>query len=395
MTEPRDDDRAEQAFRDALREHAEEPQFEPLELPAAPHAARGRLPRWLPVAAAVVLVAAVAIPLALSQFQGGSRNFAVPANAPERVPGDAATGTPRPVASARPGWRWESYRVLSYQVPQYWAYGYAPVSDWCTGRTQREAAPFVDLAPGKRIVAQILCPRDIPAERMQTFVSVRAVGAPDRGWDLPAGWKTATKELNGYLVEVVYTDELATVAEQIVASVRPMGDVDPNGCAATSTLTVGSGPAAPADQDPPERVSLCQYDLDVAPAQLLASKLLTGTDGHEVAGALAAAPAGSGPDDPSCTSAGNTAALARLWRGTVAADVVVRYSGCRGNGIVDGAGSRQLTEDACQQVLQTPLVFTAGHGEAAKLCAQPPPEVAGPQPSAVPPSAKPTASPTR
>lgn len=379
MTEPNaSDDRAERAFRDGLRQHAGEPDFQPLPLPTA---ARGRtgLPRWLPVAAAVVLVAAVAIPLAISQFSGNvSRTSAVPVGgqAPEQAPGDASTGAPG--VPPRTGWRWESYRALSYQVPDRWGYGYAPGSDWCTGeRPARPSEPFVDLAPDRRTVLAILCPRKLPAADLQGFVSVHPAEVRDRGWDLPAGWKTATAELDGLVVEVVHTDAYATVADQIVASVRPLTGTDPNGCPARSTLTVAA--TAPGGT-PTGRVTLCQYDLSRSPGQLVASKQLSGDEASTVVRAVTTAPMGSGPDDESCTSRGDTAALVRRWSGDLATDIAVRYSGCRGNGIFGGSVERQLTEWACEVVLQPPLVFSTGHGRAGKLCA-PPREVPGPTPT--------------
>lgn len=381
-------DRAERALRDGLRQHADEVDFEPLRL-EAPTRARGRVPRWLPVAAAAVLVAAVAIPLAINQFRGGSSGTAVPAPAQaERAPSDSGSGgaSDAPTDARRPGWRWESYRVLSYQVPQYWGYAWAPASDWCAaGRMERASGPFVDLAPELRPVAMILCPRDLPAKDLQTFVTVRSVTAPDRGWDPPAGWtSTTSKEIAGYVVEVVHTAELATVAEQIIASARPIGAVDPNGCPAVDAVEDGGAASRPSALDGPDSVSLCQYRTDGA--ALVASTSLTGTEGRKVTTALAGAPAGSGPDDASCEVPGADFARVRLWHGEVASDVYVRYAGCRGNGIFDGGPSRKLTAEACQAVLQPPLAFTTGHGPAGRLCAPVPTtgEKDVPKPSASP-----------
>lgn len=360
-------DRAEQAFRDALRQHADQPDFQPLE-PPVPARGRTALPRWLPAAAAVVLVAAVAIPLAISQFRGSSPSLAVPAAAPESGPSDAASG---PTLASRPGWRWESYRVLSYQVPDRWGYGYAPRADWCADRAKPPAEPFVAFAAERVPIRAIGCLGDLPAAYLQTFVSVRPVDQTDRGWKLPAGWTATTSaELDGYVVEVVHTDAFASVAKQIVASVRPIGAIDPNGCPARSTLepkatdpTVAGRALVP--------VSLCQYDLTTSPAQLVASKPMADDNARRLMAALAKAPKGSGPDDTSCEAAGDTAVLVRLHDGSIpslGSDVVVRYSGCRGNGIFTATGSRELTAEACRAVLQPPLIFTTGQGRASTLC---------------------------
>lgn len=395
-------DRAEQAFRDALQQHADEPDFQPLELPKTA-ASRSGLPRWLPVAAAVVLVAAVALPLAISRFSGSSPSSAVPAAAPESGPSDAASDAEPTVLASRPGWRWESYRVLSYQVPQRWGYAYAPRSDWCAHRAKPPADPFVDLAPELLPVRAIGCLGDLSAEYLQTYVSVRPVDRTDRGWNLPAGWTATTSaELNGYVVEVVHTDAYAPVAAQIVASVRPIGAVDPNGCPARSALQPRAASSTVAGRALVP-VTLCQYDLATSPAQLVASKPLANSgddldyNARQVRAALAKAPAGTGPDDRSCQAAGDTAVLVRLQDDAVPAlgsDVVVRYSGCQGNGIFTATGSHKLTFEVCHAVLQQPLIFTKGFGSAAKLCVPPREATEGPAPSAAPSASKsPTATP--
>ncbi len=401
------DDRAERALRDALQQHADEPDFQPMELPKTV-VSRSGLPRWLPAAAAVVLVAAVAIPLAISRFSGSSPSSAVPAAAPESGPSDAASNA-EPTASApvsRPGWRWESYRVLSYQVPQRWGYAYAPRADWCADRPKPPSEPFVALAAELMPIRAIGCLGDLPAAYLQTFVSVRPVNQTDRGWNLPAGWTaTTSEEVDGYVVEVVHTDAYASVAKQIVASVRPIGAIDPNGCPARSALdpkVLNSSVAGKALVP----VTLCQYDLATTPAQLVASKPLADNDddldhnARQVLAALAKAPKGSGPDDTSCEVVGDTAVLVRLQDGSVpslGSDVVVRYSGCQGNGIFTATGSRKLTFEACHAVLQRPLIFTTGFGSAAKLCVPPKEVVDGPSPSrsprATPPASVPPPSP--
>ena len=369
MTEP--DDRAERALRDALGAHANEPHFEPLRLNVAAKPPR-RLPRWVPAAAALVLVAVVGIPLMLQSAGSGAPTAGVPADAQaERAPRSTAAGYDLPTAT--PGWRWESHRVLSYQVPTSWGYGWAPASDWCAGGQQTRYGAIVDVALGDRPVRMILCPRAIPVDQLPMFVSVRAADATDRGWDLPSGWSITSKAMSGYVLDVVHPDREARVADEIVASVRPIGDVDPNGCPATAGSPVRSEVVRP------DRVSLCQYDL-AKTRQLVASKVLVGDTAQPVFEALTAAPKGVGPDDPSCQAVGRTEVIVRLWKGSTAADVSVRYAGCQGNGVTGLDGVRKLTRAVCQAVMVPPITFTTGHGQAGRLCA---------------PDPKPSASPSR
>ena len=389
MTEPtaprEPDDRAERALRDALQANAGGPVFRPLKLDLGAKPPRPWT-RWLPAAAALMLVAVVAVPLALSQNSGGRGPVAaVPADGTAertsaRAPA-AAHGSPTPVQD----WRWESYRVLSYRVPMSWGYGWAPASDWCSaGRYQSGYGAIVDVAPERRAIAAIACPRAIPSQGLPMFVTVHAVGAADRGWDLPEGWAIASTELDGYRLEVVHPDREARVAGEIVASVRPIGKLDPNGCRAVA------GP--PEQSDPnvavPDRVSLCQYDLGKS-RQLLASKQLAEDAAVSVFDALRQAPRGTGPDDTSCKVVGDTEVIVRLWQGDVANDVAVRYSGCRGNGVTGLGRPRRLTREACRAVMVPPITFTTGFGKAGRLCAPDP----IPSPSPVP-TGEATASPT-
>lgn len=376
MTE-HENDRAEQAFTDALREHADDGDFQPLDLSGATKASGRRgLPGWIPVAAAVALIAAIAVPVVLNL-----RDSATPSAAPgdRGVPAPEATVAAQPTA-ARSGWRWESRRTLSYQVPDYWQYGWSPASDWCGGERTFLSSEIVDIAPDKRVVRQIACPRTIPARKMPTYVSVvKADATRDRGWDLPAGWSVTTGEaIDGYRVEVVHSEGLASVAQQIVSSARPIGDQDPNGCLARADVT-GKGTSVtgrPATAGV-DSVSACQYE--IATGQLLASRRLTGVEAGQLVKNLDEAPLGTGPDDRSCHDAGDTAAVVRLWYHGQADDVVVRYSGCRGNGIFTGADSQELTGDVCMDVLEPPLQFTTGRPELADMCA-----TDWGQPSAVP-----------
>lgn len=373
MTEhERPDRRAEWALRDGLRTHAEQADFRPL------YVARVRRPswtRWLPAAAAILLVAVIAIPLLIGRLAGSGGTSAVPMDAP-RDSGATAAGSAgaQPTAgleatppAAAPGWRWESYRSLMYQVPAAWEYDFAPGTAWCaTGTGDVPSDPFVDVAPETVGVNAIACPRDLPAKRLTTFVTVRPAST-DRGWDLPSGWKSASIVEGGYRVEVVHPSAQAQLAVQIISTVQPLSELDGNGCPAVSPFSTAS-PSFQTLFSGLARASVCQYDLRTAPA-LLASRSLDALQAAGLRATLDSAPAGSGPDETSCTAEGDTAVLVRLWGpDDTHQDVLVRYSGCSGNGIVGLGEPRRLTSNACTEVMQLPIAFTRGHGKAARLC---------------------------
>lgn len=355
--------RAEWALRESLSAHAQGPIFRPLRIDVAA-APRRRWTRWVPAAALIALVA-LAVPLVIGQLGGAGASTGVPAAAgsgAERGDATASAAASGPAAST-PGMRWESYRVLSYQVPTSWGYGWAPAGDWCSNRAASGYGAFVDLAPELRPVAAIACPRAIPATRLSMFVTVRAVGAAERAWDLPSGWSVASTELDGYRLEVVHPDKQQRVADEIVASVRPIGEVDPNGCAARGTLSEAFGPNLVG-------VSLCQYEVREG-RQLLASTLLAGRAAEQVDEAVSTAPKGNGPDDASCTAKGDTFVIMRVW-GEWPYDVRVQYSGCQGNGITNQGEPHKLTAAACQAIMVPPIAFTSGSGAAAAMCAPAP-----------------------
>lgn len=365
-----DDDRAEKAFHEALLQHADDPFFQPLYV-AAPH--RPTWTRWLPAAAAFLLVAAIAVPLLIGRLHGTGNTSAIPGQAPAGSGSQAGTAPAvTTVPTATPGWRWESYRVLSYQVPTSWGYAWSPMADWCAVPEDTLYGAFVDVAPDRRATRAIACPRAIPVERLAMFVTVRAENAPDRGWDLPAGWKATETEVGGYVLQVVHPEREQRVALEILGTARPIGDQDPNGCAGVARLQ-SSEEVADAT-----RVSLCQYDL-ADNRQLVASTQVFGEAAAETVSALREAPPGSGPDEADCSTVGDTDVIARLWRPQGVQDVNVRYAGCQGNGVTGFGAKRRLTTEVCLVIMTPPITFAGGYGKAGRLCS-----VQGPTPSAVP-----------
>ena len=268
MTEPRAD--LEGQLTAALRDGAQ----------AAPdaaglaHAARGRArhKRRARVAGAAAAVAlAIAVPTAVvawpSSGDGGS-------DAPHAA--DTAPDGP----TVDEGYRWESWRGVTVQVPDTWGYG--ALSDWCadggtigTPRVQR---------PGT-VANMILC--DPGWTYGLTFQKIDngddfewpVVSQTDAAWPEPN--YVGARGIGGVLVTVATPD--AELAHRVLDSMRRIPDEgDANGCPARLT---------PGEASPPEGgLSVCRYDDTGALDQ---SEVLFGEDAGKAVQALQAAPPAS------------------------------------------------------------------------------------------------------
>jgi hypothetical protein len=173
----------------------------------------------------------------------------------------------------------------------------------------------------------------------------------------------------------------ADLRERILATVH-RADVDAHGCAMFLPA------ASPADRPAPPRdvtsltdvVSLaaCRYPVpppdEVAntegPLPLFSSLLLEGDAAGDAVAAIAAAPAGGGPDKPdSCLpewSYGDEFLVLQIESAEGTSILHVRYSGCDHNGIDDGVTVRTLTRDAVQPLITDANVLTSWSGGGAK-----------------------------
>lgn len=391
MTDNLPPDRAEQAFRDAFATHADDVPFVPLTVPRRP--ARHWGP-YLAVAASILLVAVIGTVLVRPFGSGTTATSGVaPAAAPETGQADAqaeratvaAQETTGSVPSAAggaatpapmPGWRFESYKNLLFQVPESWGYAPAINSDWCAADpTPRPARPFVDIARVEVPVRAVACPSAIPADRLAmhlTFVGERSQELP---YALPAGWTMTQSTHEWTTVRIIHPDSQAALANQILASIQEVG-TEHNGCPVASRIqssqfVTPDAPGPQADVRSLDAIAVCQYEVSATGPGLAASTRLTGAAAATWLAALQASPTPGGPDDPSaCSDKGptGTALVVRIEAGGSVREVFVYYTSCVHNGFFDGSEARALNRAACVPLFAEPIWVGAGYGPSLQQC---------------------------
>jgi hypothetical protein len=339
-----DDDRAEQAFREAFRTRADA--FEPDNLSSDPVPRRGRTWPLVLLTAAAVLVLAVGT---LVWRSAGSDH---------RVSAAAA--------SLPDGWRWESHANVEIAVPDSWGYRNAPGSDWCVfydeqGRPKNQApsfpeTPYVDTTNGLGMTLDILCNQQMPVALMATHLTF--FDSPDSEAEIPAGisgWTTITRAVGSTHVEMTTDSAHEDLARQVLATAHVV-DVDQNGCAVTSPIqaahAVRPDPAFDVTSlNGVDSIAVCQYlTHGTGEPGLMASRLLTGAAANTELAALQSAPTGGGPNDPqNCIPDGwgDTGVVLRLTSGDQTHDMYGYYEWCTHNGFDDGSAVRELTVLDC------------------------------------------------
>lgn len=288
--------------------------------------------------------------------------------------------------SAPPGWRWESYQGVELAVPGYfgWGNGGQRIGQWCV-RGDGAKTPIVG-RPGPVTLVGCLAPHKQPdpstlLEHTGTVVSFtgplragRHAGRSDRPVRTLKNDRL-TVTLAGVRIDIVAGRALR---ERIAATVHTVA-VDHHGCPSTD----------PASADPGRRprpgvdvstlsgvvaISVCRYAVSdgFIDAQGLVSSLrLEGQAASDALEAVAAAPAGGGPDRPqSClkrVSYGGEMIVLRVTSDAGTSQVYLRYSGCDHNGFDDGVTVRRLTADAVRPLVAGPNQVLSASGPVAKF----------------------------
>jgi hypothetical protein len=353
MTGP--DERAENAFRDALRRHADD-------LDPAPLVAPARRRRWLPAIAAAAAVAVVAA----SAFVA-TRGDGPPAASGEHRPASNATATTGPSHEVRQ----VSWRGVEVDVPASWGDAVAPGSDWCAftqgpGKPPFPRAAYVARDTTLMGVQSIGCSADsgapaafptAPPRYWAPHVSfgIAEAGSTD-GTQSFRGWTLDSRTVGGVRVSVLTDASTAGDAGPILDSAHAV-ETDANGCDSTSPVQAKHfvRPAPAFDVQTirsVESVSICLYARsgDTTSPGLLGSRQITDVEAMDLLLGVEAEPAGGGPDAPEhCLpdSYGDSGLVLRLHSGADTYDLFVYYDSCFGNGIDDGTTRRALSQVSC------------------------------------------------
>lgn len=360
MSEPsqHSSDRAERAVRAALRVHADDVDFVPLDPLALERrwaqsgeasTTRSRMsPVWLAVAA--VAVVAFIIPLGTVLVRSSGDPSAQSAGSQvEAVPADPATAEQTGVGDAAT--TAVSFLDVVIDVPSDWGYGFAPGEDWCRGYV-RPDAPFVDRDPLAHTPVTAPCGDDIPDELRQTSLTWRRLKEADVASTVQAGsWAQVSRPIGSAFVTVQVPRESTVLATQILDTARVVV-TDPRGCA--SHLDPGRPSSGPlTDVRSVNEVAVCQYIMDgSAGPNLYGSYALYGDQAQQVLDSMMVAPEVESPPEATCDAGGST--LVVRFGGGVR-QVRIDLSPCGVNLLDDGAVYRAPTRSTCADLIYGPL----------------------------------------
>ena len=295
--------------------------------------------------AAIAVAAAIVVPMSL---------------------GDETESVGPAVDAPDPGWRWESYAGVELQVPDSWGTG-TTWYPWCGGQV---AKPYVGRPIG--VIPLVACSEATLSEAGDRFVWFGGSDAVGTTTDAE-GWVRETRRL-GELTVTVQLDDPA-LAERILDSARVYDAADWAGCAADHPLAATSDdlrPEVPWDVAAGDVVlggTVCRYALPEVsppsdgmdrPPSHIASRSLTAEEATAVRNAVAAAPTGTGPNDPARCSAdrarGDEAIVVTLSTESGSRELFVRYSGCDHHGVDDATTVRKLTPETASTVFDAALL---------------------------------------
>jgi hypothetical protein len=247
------------------------------------------------------------------------------------------------------------------QVPASWRYG---TSGWPPCLQKADDPPYVGRPIGG--IPLIYCKADVaPLNKRKAYLWFDAYSAEPGVRDHDGDWAEETRTVAGVSLTVLTDD--AALRERILASARAVQGADTFGCPVDHRIRQGPdvrpepGTGGLATLGRVESIAVCRYALDagqrIPPKPVLSASRLTGSAARELVDAVLAAPAGGGPNSPQNCSADSTygeeVILLRV-HGERDQEVYVRYSGCDGHGIDDGATLRTLTTDMLRPLLRGP-----------------------------------------
>lgn len=303
--------------------------------------------------------------------------------------GDAAPEKTSDPGEAPEGMRYDYFRDVRVTVPTDWEYGSEPGSDWCVDEDSLPAAPYVSIG-GSGVTLSIGCPAtnqhapgfsgEPPTEHWATHLSL-VDAEPDtatQAADQVDGWWVLREIVGSVSVKAVSRDK--EEAQRLVSSVVEV-DRTAGGCTPRGSIQVGYFPRPDPAFDVStlvdvDRIVVCQYTRlnDADAAGLEATATLHGRSADDVLAAIKASPEGGGPNSPRTCSdelPGDDAYELRLETPDQTHVMYVFYSVCHGNGFDDGVTRRALTAQACQPLMERPVMIWGGSSGSVELCWRP------------------------
>ncbi|MFV0406401.1 MAG: hypothetical protein ACK5LN_06205 [Propioniciclava sp.] len=301
MTEGRqgssEPDRAERAMRSALRAHAEDVEFAPLDPQHLQHrfasgvapgkATSRRAPAWLAVAAVLLVVLIVPVGGIVMRNPGAPTGASAPTE--EVASTEVDRGSPESFDETQRSVRQEVMLDVAVEVPADWGYGFAPGADWCEAYV-RPSVPFVDRDPLKRRREASRCADQVPDDLLQSSLTWRRAEADDVAVVTPRGaWVVSSRVVGSAYLTVMVPRAEAAVATRILDSARVVV-AGPRGCATRLD------PGRPTTGELGEigavnEVVVCQYDMDGSPGpNLVGSRALYGEAAQAILDEMLASP---------------------------------------------------------------------------------------------------------
>ncbi|RYU13932.1 hypothetical protein [Nocardioides iriomotensis] len=290
-------------------------------------------------------------------------------------PRTSAGSDPAPVDQTAPeGWRWEAFRGVEVAVPGDWGWTNSGqrIGQWCVGeRGDRDLSPAVG-RPG--VSTMVACPSegDGPPPDTLTRNTGDVVAFEAAAGARPGDVGDRRTVVAGKVAVLVQTADPALRA-RIAETVRAV-EVTSTGCPMDHPLAHDPGRRPEpgtglADLVDVRSVTACKYAVDRPGDRtdlppLTATRQFTGQSARDLVAALAAAPAGGGPNRPdSCLpeyAYGDEVLLLDIRHAEGVEHVVVTYAGCDHNGIDDGTTVRRLTREAVRPLVDGPLAMLGG-----------------------------------
>lgn len=313
---------------------------------------------------------------------------------------------PTTTGTEDPAWRWVGYRNVEVKAPSAWDFNYEALRPDCIipgeleGQWTKDVprAPYIMVGALNRPVPAIGCfggsaagdpdPAfgHLPFALWQPFVKLDEarpdLNYPDRqdGQWKYRQWRLTRATVGQVQITVLAPPDDPSLGATVLSSARKV-KITSLGCE-TSSPVQGQRFAEPSGSPVPAAeevgaVAVCEYSRWQGHAGLEGSRRISGDAARDLVDAIHTAPSGGGPDQPrNCADDryGDAAIALRFFAASEEtesprAEAFVYYDWCFGNGVVDSASKRQLTQANCAPLFaEPPINIWSGQRQVIAVC---------------------------